>query len=63
VPGVAVSVEPTTAVPETAGAACETGAAGTTVAVRPLCADAEPPAFVAVTTTRSAKPTSAAPSV
>ena len=60
VPSAADSVWPSLAVPETTGSALFEGAAAATIAVGSLVADAEPPGPVAVTTTRSVLPTSAA---
>ena len=53
VPGSAVSVSPSSGVPETAGAAVLAGGSASAAAVgaEPLCA--LPPALVAVTTTRT----------
>ena len=60
VPRAAASVPPSRAVPDTVGAAVFSGATGATAAVGAECASAVPPSFVAVTTTRTVRPTSVA---
>jgi hypothetical protein len=57
-----VNTSPCTAVPDTTGTAVFTGpaAAATTVPVCAESADADPPAFEAVTTDRTVSPTSPA---
>src|SRR4051794_16940290 len=59
VPGSAVSVSPSRAVPATDGAAVGFGATGSTTPLMLDVAVAEPASFVAVTTTRNCDPTSA----
>ena len=63
VPGVPVSVSPRWAVPETVGLTVLTGAALGIWPVAALAAEAVPSGLVAVMTTRTAVPTSAAVSV
>jgi hypothetical protein len=58
VPGDAVSVSPSRAVPDTAGIAVFAGGAAATTAVAAEVAVFDPPAFVPVTTTRNVAPTS-----
>ena len=62
-PSIAVSVAPSSAVPEIDGSAVLTGAAGSTAAVAALVADTVPAMLAAVTTTRIVAPTSAPVSV
>jgi hypothetical protein len=59
VPGVAVSVSPSRATPETSGRSVVCGGAGATASVRAEDAFADPPRFVAVTMTRTVWSTSA----
>src|SRR3954454_3980113 len=59
VPSPAVSVAPSLPLPETVGAPVLAGASATTASVGADVAFAEPPAFVPVTATRIAWPTSA----
>src|SRR5689334_21345747 len=63
VPRSAVRVSPSRAVPAICGAVALTGGAAATLAVCVVAAGVEPAAFVAVTTTRSVCPASAAVSV
>ena len=57
-PGSTVSVEPSSGVPETLGGVALTGGAAATGPVGADASEAEPPGFVAVTTTTIAWPAS-----
>ena len=61
-PGSAVSVEPSSGLPEIDGAPVFDGASASTSSEAAEPADAEPPSLLAVTTTRIVAPTSAATS-
>ena len=58
-PGSAVSVEPSSAVPEIEGAVVLEGASASTSSLAADVAESEPPSLEAVTTTRTVEPTSA----